>query len=276
MSKWLKAFLVVALLWIVLGGLVAAPFSSFLVDVLPGLIDVADEVHREEEITKPALGIGTLQVHTMNGSIIVVGNDTSEIKIKAYYSTRGRNAEVRVHRLQTEVSLQGNTLTVGAVFPLPQGPVGNDTIRYEITAPRALNLNASTINGRIDSNGIDGVVDITATNGAVEVLGDTGPSKLSVGITNGGIVVRAAPQGGRYDLRTVNGSIQVSLPESLGITLQASTVNGSITLGHGPGEWRLQGGQIDRRAVNATLGEGELFLDVSTVNGSIRLERLAQ
>lgn len=272
MSKWLKAFLVVALIWVVLGALVVAPFNGFLVNVLPGLIEVADEVRREEVIVKPALGIATLQVQTKNGSISVVGKDTSEITIKAYYNARGRNAEVRVHQLQTEVSVQGNKLTVGAVFPYPSGRGVSDTIRYEITAPRMLNLNASTINGGIGSDGVNGVVDITSMNGAVEVLGDAGPKEIVVSTTNGGIVVRAAPQGGRYFLRTVNGSVKVTLPENVGVTLQANTVNGSISLGYG--QWVLQGGQIGRGSVSGTLGDGALPLDINTVNGSIRLDRL--
>lgn len=272
MSKWLKAFLVVALIWVVLGALVVAPFNGFFVNVLPGLIEVADEVRREEVIVKPALGIATLQVQTKNGSISVVGKDTSEITIKAYYTARGRNAEVRVRELQTEVTLQGNKLTVGAVFPYPSGRGASDTIRYEITAPRTLNLNSSTINGGIYSLGVNGVVDITSTNGAVEVLGDAGPKEIVVSTTNGGIVVRTAPQGGRYDLRTVNGSVKVTLPENVGVTLQANTVNGSVSLGYG--QWVRQGGQIGRGSVSGTLGDGALLLDINTVNGSIRLDRL--
>ena len=279
MLKWIKAFLVVALLWVVvallwvvLGVAAVAPFNGFLGNVLPRLIEVADEVRREEVIVKPALGIATLEVQTKNGSITVVGKDTSEITIKAYYTARGRIAEVRVQELQTEVSVQGSTLVVRAVFPYPQGPAANDNIRYAITVPRTLNMNASTINGRIDSHGVTGVVKITSTNGAVEVLGDVGPNEIAVSTTNGGVVVRAAPQGGRYDLRTVNGSIQIALPENVGVTLQANTVNGSISLDFG--QWVLQGGQIGRGSVSGILGDGALLLDINTVNGSIRLERL--
>lgn len=272
MSKLIKAFLVVAGLWVLLGALVAVPFHNFLFYVMPELIQVADEVRREEVITKPAAGINTLQVQTISGSIIVIGADTAEITIRAYYRSRGHNATARVHELRTDTAIQGHTLAVSAVFPTRV--MANDAIRYEIIVPRTINLNASTVNGRVDAHELIGTVDVTATNGPVEVLGETGPSKLTARTTNGGIAVKVAPRQGQYELRTINGSILVALPEDLGVTLRANAVNGGVTLDYG--QWMLQGGQISRRNVNATLGDGALQLDVNTVNGSIRFERLGR
>ena len=270
MSRLIKAFLVVAGLWVLLGALVAVPFHNFLFNVMPELIQVADEVRREEVVTKPANGINTLKVQTISGSIVVTGTDTAEITIRAYYVSRGHNATARIHELRTDTAMQGDTLAVSAVFPTRV--MANDAIRYEIIVPSTINLNASTINGRVDAHGVNGIVDVAATNGPIEVLGETGPSKLTARTTNGGIAVKVAPRQGHYQLRTVNGSILVALPEDLGVTLQANAVNGGVTLDYG--QWMLQGGQISRRNVNATLGDGALHLDVNTTNGSIRLERL--
>lgn len=271
MSKLLKAFLIVALLWVVVIGGGVLALGRFLA-FIPQVVQVTEQQSREEVITKNASGVNDVNVQTKNGSVTIVGADTSDITIKAYYSARGTSrakAEERVQALRSEVSMQGNTLNIVAV--LPPTTIQNDSIRYEVTLPRTLGVRVSTSNGRVDAQGISGKVDISTSNGAVEVLGDAGPRELLVRTSNGRIVVRAAPQSGRYDLRTSNGAVQVALPEHLGVTLRASTSNGSIDLGYG--QWLFQGGQISSRSINATLGDGKLQLDINTSNGSVRLEK---
>lgn len=271
MSKLLKAFLIVALLWIILIGGGVLAFGRFLA-FIPHVVQITEEQCREEVVARPSAGVDTLYVQTKNGSVTIIGADTNDITVKAYYSARGSsraNAEQRVNELRTDVSLQGSTLNVVGVFP--STTISNESIRYEVTVPRKLGARVSTSNGRVDAQGVQGKVDISTSNGSVEILGDTGPEELLVRTSNGRIVVKAAPQGGRYDLRTSNGSVQVALPEKLGVTLRANTSNGSVDLGYG--QWLFQGGQISNRSVNATLGDGKLILDITTSNGSIKLEK---
>jgi DUF4097 and DUF4098 domain-containing protein YvlB len=71
------------------------------------------------------------------------------------------------------------------------------------------------------------------------------------------------------EFETVNGSITLDLPEGSNVDLHASTVNGSI-------DSALPitvSGRFSRRSLQGRIGEGGTRLDVSTVNGSIRLRR---
>ena len=68
---------------------------------------------------------------------------------------------------------------------------------------------------------------------------------------------------------TVNGSITLELPPDFSAALRASTVNGEIST-----DFPLSAtGRISRRQVTGTIGAGGRRIDLSTVNGSVRLRR---
>jgi len=69
------------------------------------------------------------------------------------------------------------------------------------------------------------------------------------------------------EFSTVNGGITLELPAEPNADLSASTVNGSISTDF-PLTVR---GKFGRRSVHGTLGKGGTDLNLSTVNGRIRL-----
>jgi DUF4097 and DUF4098 domain-containing protein YvlB len=75
---------------------------------------------------------------------------------------------------------------------------------------------------------------------------------------------------GTLSAKTVNGSIDVSLPPGSGVTFEARTLTGGINAAgitvnrprYGPGA-----------RASGTVGDGALHIDAKTINGSITLHR---
>jgi DUF4097 and DUF4098 domain-containing protein YvlB len=70
-------------------------------------------------------------------------------------------------------------------------------------------------------------------------------------------------------MKTVNGSITLTLPASLSTNLSASTVNGDIST-----DFPLTvTGTVSRHRLQGTIGGGGRELSLTTVNGGITLKR---
>ena len=69
---------------------------------------------------------------------------------------------------------------------------------------------------------------------------------------------------------TSNAGITVHMPASIAARVRAHTSNGSIS-----SDFEVQAqGQITKHSLEGTIGSGGPVLDLSTSNGSIRLEKL--
>jgi len=72
------------------------------------------------------------------------------------------------------------------------------------------------------------------------------------------------------DFSTVNGSITLELPEDAGAEVTAKSVNGGIETDF---PILVQRAGFVGRSLHGTIGRGGPRLELSTVNGSIRLRR---
>ena len=271
MSKLLKAFLVVALIWVLVVGagyFAWGQFQSFV----PRLLQINERAEGTETITRGASDITDISVDTKNGSVTVVATEGVDIVIDVFYTAQGNsvaNANDRLKELRTEVSTTGTTISVEGIYP--STTINNQSIRYEIAIPKSLNLKVRTSNGRINVDEVVGKLDLRTSNGTVDVVSQGGPEELLVYTSNGKINVSAAPTGGMYNLRTSNGTVTVNLPEELGVNLKATTSNGTIDLGYG--QWTFAGGQLSNKNVTAQFGDGSLTLEIQTSNGSVKLQK---
>lgn len=166
-----------------------------------------------------------------------------------------------------------------------------------------------TSNGSVKTNRLTGALEVETSNGGVELFAHNGPA--TVRTSNGGI--RAEDIRGYFEATTSNGSITAHLsdPEpgrpvkldssngSITLTMEAirnndirvSTSNSSITLRLPP---QLQAqlkahtsnssihtdfdvtsrGTMSKNHIEGTIGAGGPVIDVSTSNGTIRIQKL--
>jgi DUF4097 and DUF4098 domain-containing protein YvlB len=68
-------------------------------------------------------------------------------------------------------------------------------------------------------------------------------------------------------LKSVNGSIELGLPDSPNAQIKASTVSGGIRTDF---PLQVQGGYVGK-SLSGTLGSGGMRIEVSNVNGSIHI-----
>ena len=122
------------------------------------------------------------------------------------------------------------------------------------------------MNGDVEALDLASDVSLTSVNGDVDVSTSGYAEARTV---NGSIDARMGridPEGG-LSFQTVNGSIELDLPDDVDADLDASWVNGGLD-----SELPLSiQGRIGRRSARGLLGSGGPRLELSTVNGSIRI-----
>ena len=275
MSKLAKALLVVGVIWLVLvaaigvGGFTLFGFRQ-AVNFLPGFIGVRESVQRTDNTTYSAEAVTSIEIISRNGTVDVSSGEGSDVVILAKYTVWDNTqsaAQARLDRLSTSVTEEQGKLRVEAIFP--SMTVSNESVAYEVIVPEGIDVNVKTSNGTITVVDVEGALGLETSNGTIEITAAAGPSQVTARTSNGRIILEGGSKvtGGTYDLRTSNGAIRITLPEDLGVEVDLSTSNGTITLGSG--QWMLEGGQISSRAAKATRGDGALKIRAVTSNGNI-------
>ena len=141
-------------------------------------------------------------------------------------------------------------------------------INIDAQVPRGVRLNAHTTNGRVHCLNLDSVVQAATTNGDVEVSTSEWASART---TNGGVRVSMgnAKWSGELELRTTNGSVDVTLPASAEFQVHAATTNGGIQTDF---PVTVQG-RFGPKSISGTVGGGGRELNVKTTNGGIELRK---
>jgi hypothetical protein len=221
----------------------------------------------------------TLEVRGVNGEINAAVSGSGDAEVRATKSTnRSDPALVRV-----EVVPHAGGILVCAVYPTPPGREpntcdpgprnrsntnNNDTVvRFDVRVPAGVRFIGKTVNGDVTAESLNGDAEAHSVNGSVK-LSTTG--NASANTVNGSVDVAMGradfPDGAKFS--TVNGGITLRVPAYLSAHLRASVQNGSIE-----SDFPITiTGAVSRQKVEGTIGSGGQDLQVSTVNGSIRLK----
>jgi DUF4097 and DUF4098 domain-containing protein YvlB len=222
----------------------------------------------------------TLEVRGINGPVRATRASGSDAEVVA--TRRARKSDPA--SVEIKVVEDAGNVTVCAVYPSRRGHRANECrpgggndegtrdndveVAFEVRVPPGVNFQGVTVNGDVIARNLDGEASLATVNGDIEV--ETGG--VAEGTTvNGSITATLGRTDWDHSLKftTVNGGIRVSLPSGASTEVEATTVNGSvesdfpITV-----QGRLHSGSLRGR-----IGEGGRSLDLTTVNGSIRLEK---
>jgi hypothetical protein len=218
----------------------------------------------------------TLEVRGVNGEIRAVAG-SGDTTVTATKTARKSNpADVKI-----EVVQHAGGVLICAVYPSPDGKPANTCdisggnnntrdndvqVHFTVSIPPGVNFLAKTVNGDVDGEGMQGDIEAHTVNGSIK-LTTTGRGVANT--VNGSIAVTM----GRADwteanFKTVNGGITLKLPATFGAELTASTVNGDIR-----SDFPISTTTIDRRSVRGTIGGGGPKVTITTVNGSITLQK---
>ena len=139
-------------------------------------------------------------------------------------------------------------------------------INFDVQVPQGVRFHALTTNGSVLARSLASVVEAATTNADVEVSTSEWASATT---TNGGIRVSmgSAKWNGELQVRSTNGSVDVTLPASAEFKLDAATTNGGI---HTDFPMTVEG-NYNSKVLSGTVGGGGRELRVATTNGTIKL-----
>ncbi|HYP01526.1 MAG TPA: hypothetical protein VER76_15155 [Pyrinomonadaceae bacterium] len=223
-----------------------------------------DEVHQTYQLTPGA----TVRVAGINGSVDVetTGGSTAEVHIVRSARSRAdlEHRKIIIEHTASNLVVRGENESERRYARGEQPQVRQ---RVTLRLPRQIDLTASGINGRTTVGEVDGPVKVSGINGKVEVAQAIGYSELS-GI-NGSVIVTIAQLGERgIRVSGINGAVELRFADALNADLRVTGINGSVNADMP--NVTVQG-TVSRNNFNARIGSGGAPINVSGVNGRVRL-----
>lgn len=209
----------------------------------------------------------TLEIENTNGAIDVRPHTEPTIQVTARRTARAvteQGARELLNRTKLEESASSDLVRL--VTPRSGSSMGQQLeVRYEVKVPPSISVNLTTVNGKVELEGVTGAVALETVNGGVEARGVT--ALRTAETVNGSISLELAalsPQGARIE--TVNGSVGVKLPTTASADVSVRTVNGGIAV---DGFGKVDEAERRRRHFDGKLNGGGPRLRVETVNGGV-------
>ena len=229
----------------------------------------ANEVREEFRQTYPLDKQGKVRLDNVNGDVRIVTWDREEIKVEAV--KRAKKQE-HLDEVKIEVDAKADLIRIKTKYPDSKSRRNKDnsvSVEYLLTVPKQSRLDRiNTVNGNVEIEKVGGDVEASSVNGNVTAAGLAAQVELST--VNGSVKATFAELKKSVSLKSVNGSVVVALPSEANAKVSAHTVTGGIssdfvlqTKKHFPIGQNLDG----------KLGEGGPAIDLSTVNGGIRIDR---
>ena len=223
-----------------------------------------DEFRQSYPLTPGA----TVKVSGINGAVEV--ETTSGSTAEVYIVRSARNRADLEHR-KVIVEHTGSSLVVRGENDREKrySREENPQVRQRVTLrlPRQIDFTASGINGKTTVGEVDGPVRVSGINGKVEVAQAVGYSELS-GI-NGSVIITISQLGERgLRVSGINGAVELRFADALNADLKVSGINGAVQADMP--NVSVQG-TVSRSSFNARIGAGGAPINVSGINGRVRL-----
>jgi DUF4097 and DUF4098 domain-containing protein YvlB len=208
-----------------------------------------------------------LKLEAINGNVSIAGvteaNSVDVIGEKRVGSDSMEDAQE--HLLELEVNVQDTADEIVIKTIQPQETHGRSyVIDYTITLPSDLEVSIENGNGVVTIEAINNLVSVMNINGLVdlnEIFGST-----QVALVNGQIESEVTlPLDGTIGMTTVNGMIELHIPQSTSAEFSASVGNGAISISN----LDLKDQVSTSTSLSGTLGEGQGTISLGTGNGNI-------
>ena len=254
---------------VVLAGslLPAAVFSCGCEMMIAGPRAQAADVWEKTYAVNPG---ATLEVENTNGAIEVRTHTQPTIVVVARRTAKAMTEQGAKELLSSSKLEEGASADlVRLVTPKTRsGGIGQQLeVQYEISVPVAVAVTLTTVNGKVDVDGVGGAVALETVNGGIDGRNIGGLRRAET--VNGSVSLRltALPRDGAK-VETVNGGVSIALPPTAAADVSVRTVNGGITV---DGFASVSDAERKRRHYDGRLNGGGPDLRVETVNGGVRL-----
>jgi hypothetical protein len=228
---------------------------------LPAQAEVKEEFHK----TVPLNANGSISVDNINGGVEIAGWNRNEVQIDA---VKTASSQEKLNDMKIEVNGSGSSVEIETKYP--QHTVNNNPggVQYTLHVPAGARIDKiNLVNGSFKVQGLTGEVNASLVNGKIQASDLTGTADLAT--VNGSIDASYTSLNNvrEVKLKSVNGSINLVLPQSPNAEIDASTMNGGITT-----DFPLQvKGHWVGKNMSGTLGSGGVHIELNNVNGSIHV-----
>lgn len=216
----------------------------------------------------------------VNGGIRIASWDQPRVRVIAKKEVEGDRGELAavMKELKVEIQQRDGGLVIETYYPKDANGgflswlFDDDVdaqVTYELTVPRAMNLDVRNTNGSIRIAEINGSFELDTTNGKIEVTRCAGAIDAST--TNGSInaeLTRIA-KGQPLRFETTNGRVTVALPGDFAGEIDAATTNGSIDT-----EFPVTTTRVGGNSLRGSVNGGGTQLRVRTTNGSVDIRKM--
>ena len=209
-------------------------------------------------------------VAAVSGEVVVTGESgAQQVKVTArLYVTSDSQEDAELHLDDLDILVTDDTNEILIQTVQPQNINGREyRVEYDIIVPDSFVVVASQVNGSIAILDIQNNIDVSNENGDVLLSGVTGG--VTAHVENGrieGSVVLPVNEG--IDLSVINGGLDLSIPKSTSAVFSATVdMNGEIIVS----DLEFAESTHTPMALTGTLGNGEGFVVLSTVNGNIEI-----
>ena len=214
---------------------------------------------------------GRLEIVNGNGLIEASGSDERMVEVRAERRARAGTEEEAAQLLKkVEMREDVSATRVKIEARAGEGVTGfrnSFDVQYHVRVPDGLTVSFKTSNGGIRLQNVDGQIIAVTTNGGITGNGLSGSVEMET--VNGGVQADLSAVTGDVKVATTNGGVRLDLPADVKANLDASCVNGGISIDD---QFKVDtSGGDSRRRVSAALNGGGPRISAATVNGGIRI-----
>jgi hypothetical protein len=219
---------------------------------------------------------GRFEIVNENGEIQVKGTTGDEVKVTAHRQVSAGSdaeAEQRLKNVTMREEVTGDRVFIearsgsGEGFGFRRG-LG---IRWEVEVPAGLTLSVRTMNGTVRLDDVDGRITAATTNGNVS---GTASGAVQGSSVNGSVAMTLDAVTGDVQLRTVNGAIRLEIPPTVDVDLDATTVNGGVSVDDRLGLADVSANRSSfgpTTSIRGRMNKGGPRVTLQTTNGGVRV-----
>ena len=224
---------------------------------------VTQDFHR----TVPLSANGRVSLDNINGNLEITGWDRNEVQIDAVKTARDQK---RLDEARIEVNAASDSVEIKTRYPEGLLSANNNpaSVQYQLHVPQNARLDhINLVNGSLTVQKVGGEVNANLVNGKLRIDDLAGRADLST--VNGAIEANYASLNNvrEIKLKSVNGAIELGLPDAPNAEVKASTMSGGIRTDF---PLEVLGGYVGKN-LTGTLGSGGTSIALSNVNGSIHI-----
>lgn len=232
-----------------------------------------DDQGREFHWTGKLSADQLVQVKGVSGNIDAEGATGDQVEVTAEKS--GPKAD----QVKIQVTTLGDGIVICAIYPGSSESCspswhashvkGDDAkVHFTIHMPKNLRFSGQTVNGDVTAKDMGRVVRGETVNGSVQISTSAWADAETV---NGSIKAKIgnADWSGTLSFQSVNGSVELELPDDLSADVKFHSLNGQIS-----SDFPITiSGSFVGRSAKGRIGNGGRELSIETVNGDVQLKK---